>query len=458
MKNFGEVEMVNETLTASQPVGKWLEGQGFAGPGGAARNPVDGAQFISRKGRFAFIRCSSHMREESSVAADAVFSPTLPTKGNEMLKLVKTTLLSGALVALTAHPAPAQFFSPAVRCPASGGQMVYGKCQVPAKPEAKPAETPAQPGPRTGAQPGRGQQGATQPESAQQGSGQGRGQGGAPGNVPQGNTQPQGSRGQGQQQGGVQQPPPQQATQPPGNGRNDRQVQQPDRGPGNDRNGQRDNNQFGNDRNNNNFGQRDNRQFGNDRNNSVGRNFDQAEFNRRYYGRYGNDPNNFDRNRQRYRAQQQWRERYPHDYVYADDSFYRDCRANNEVGGAIVGAILGGILGNAASNGQGGATLAGMILGGAGGATIARNLDCEDRTYVYRAYYDGFERGRRQTSYPWRNDRTGHYGTLFVSDYYRDQDNYRCATYTQTIYVRGTPQIARGHACRQEDATWAFVD
>jgi surface antigen len=24
--------------------------------------------------------------------------------------------------------------------------------------------------------------------------------------------------------------------------------------------------------------------------------------------------------------------------------------------------------------------------------------------------------------------------------------------------VRGTPQVARGHACRQDDGTWALVD
>ena len=115
-------------------------------------------------------------------------------------------------------------------------------------------------------------------------------------------------------------------------------------------------------------------------------------------------------------------------------------------------------MGSAASRGQGGATLAGVILGGVGGASLAGNLDCEDRTYVYPTYYDGFERGRPGANYRWENNRTGDYGNLLVGDYYRDRDNYRCATYTQTIYVRGTPQIARGHACRQDDGTWALVD
>lgn len=354
-----------------------------------------------------------------------------------MLRLAKTALLSVAFIALTAYPASAQLTLQRAQCESAGGHIVANKCEMPAQ----------QGGPRTGA-----------PQAAPQTEGRGEGRGapqgnpqqgrGAPqanvqqgnpqqGNGQRGNDQPNGGRGPGQQQGVVQQAVPPQ---------------------GNDRNAQR-----GNDRNNNNVVQRGNNQRGNDRNNNFGnngpaRNFDQNAFNRRYYGRYGNDPNNFERDRLRFRAQQQWRERYPHDYVYADDSFYRDCRTDNQVGGAIVGAILGGLLGNAVSNGQGGATIAGLILGGAGGAAVARNLDCEDRSYVYRTYYDGFERGRRQSSYQWRNDRTGDYGTLLVGDYYQDRDNYRCATYTQTIYVHGTPQIGRGHACRQEDGTWAFVD
>jgi surface antigen len=364
-----------------------------------------------------------------------------------MLKLAKTTLLSCALIALTALPAAAQ--SGRLReseCERNGGHTVNGKCEMPAgAPQAAPPQRGgAQEGNQGGGR-GGAPQGAVPPNTAPQEAGRGaRGQGVVPqGNVQQGSVQ-QGNaqRGRGgAQQGGLQEGNPQQGNVQQG------RVQQ-----GNDRNnnfGPRDNGQYGNT-----YGPRDNGRYGN----TYGRNFDQNEFNRRYYGRYGYDPDNFQRNRQIYRAQQRWRERYPHDYVYADDSFYRDCRTNNEVGGAVVGAILGGLLGNSLSQGQGGATLAGIILGGAGGAALAGNLDCEDRTYVYPTYYEGFERGRRQASYPWRNERTGHYGTLLVGDYYRDQDNYRCATYTQTIYVRGAPRTARGHACRQDDGTWVLID
>jgi surface antigen len=299
-----------------------------------------------------------------------------------MLKPIQTALLSGALLALTIHPAPAQMLEIIRQCQSSGGQIVDGKCQMPQRG-----------GPRAGA--------------------------------------------------------------PENNGRaGDNRDTRDNNGRNTNNSDQRDNNG----RNTNNFdqrgnGQRNNAQRGNGRNN-----FDQNAFDRRYYGRYGNNPNNFDRDRQRFRAQQRWQERYPHDYVYADDPFYRDCRNDNEVGGAIVGAILGGLLGNAASNGQGGGTLAGIILGGVGGAAVAKNLGCEDRSYAYRTYYDGFERGRPNATYQWRNARSGDYGTLLVGDYYRDRDNYRCATYTQTIYVNGRPQVGRGHACRQDDGTWALVD
>jgi len=385
-------------------------------------------------------------------------------EGREMSKLVKTALLSGVLIAMTALPAAAQG-ERLPRC-GEGGHVVNGRCELPGQQAAPPA-TPA-PEQRRGAQEGNqgaqtggragaqtGQAGAVQPNSAPQETGRGgRGQGGAPqGNVQQGSVQP-GDLQRGGRRGGAQEGVQQ------GNAQQDNRQQ--DRGgQGNERNnnfGQRDSGQ-----NRNNFGPRDNDQYRYGNNygpygSNRGRNFDRDEFNRRYYGRYGEDPNNFERNRLRYRAAQRWRERYPHDYVYADDSFYRDCRSNNEVGGAVVGAILGGILGNAVSHGQGGATLAGVIIGGVGGASLAGNLDCQDRSYVYQTYYDGFERGRSRASYPWRNERTGDYGNLLVGDYYQDRDNYRCATYTQTIYVRGTPQVARGHACRQDDGTWALVD
>ena len=178
--------------------------------------------------------------------------------------------------------------------------------------------------------------------------------------------------------------------------------------------------------------------------------------------RYNQDQQQYDQQRNQY-DQQRSREDYGQDYRADHDAYYRDCgqqRANNQVGGLIVGAIAGGLLGSTIAHGpaRGSGTAIGAILGGAIGANIGGNLSCEDRGYVYRTYYDGFERGRPGAAYRWRNPRSGNYGVFVVQDYYRDRDGFRCAHYTQTIYVHGRPVPARGEACRQRDGNWVIID
>ena len=141
-------------------------------------------------------------------------------------------------------------------------------------------------------------------------------------------------------------------------------------------------------------------------------------------------------------------------------AYLRECerqRSGNTAGGAIVGAIAGGLLGNAISRGpqRGAGTAVGAILGGVVGGSIGNNsLNCEDRSYEIDTYYSGFEAGRPHARYDWRSPRSDAYGYLEVGDYYRDRAGYRCANYTQQIYVHGRPELARGVACRQPDGTW----
>jgi surface antigen len=45
-----------------------------------------------------------------------------------------------------------------------------------------------------------------------------------------------------------------------------------------------------------------------------------------------------------------------------------------------------------------------------------------------------------------------------VRNYYDDPDGFRCANYSQTIYIGGRPQEATGRACRQPDGSWAMMD
>ncbi len=65
--------------------------------------------------------------------------------------------------------------------------------------------------------------------------------------------------------------------------------------------------------------------------------------------------------------------------------------------GILAGGLIGGLLGNAAGHGHNrtGTTFAGVnIFGGAIGAALTSNMECEDRSYAYRTYYDGFNAGR----------------------------------------------------------------
>jgi surface antigen len=155
-----------------------------------------------------------------------------------------------------------------------------------------------------------------------------------------------------------------------------------------------------------------------------------------------------------------WRQRYSRTYSYADDSYYQQCRNSPDPAGVIAGGLIGGLIGNAAGSGGGraGATIAGVIIGGAIGAALTSNLDCEDRSYAYKAYYDGFNSERPGSQYQWRNPRNEHRGQLRVDGYDNDPDGFRCANFTQDVYIDGREQEARGRACRQPDGSWTTVN
>ncbi len=155
-----------------------------------------------------------------------------------------------------------------------------------------------------------------------------------------------------------------------------------------------------------------------------------------------------------------WKARYSRSYTMNDDRAYTECRNQPDPAGVLAGAFLGGILGNAAGGKRdsGGATIAGVIAGGAIGAALTNNMKCEDRSYAYDAYSRGFNGGTANARYEWKNPRNGDRGEMHVLDYYRDEDNFRCAVFTHTVYIGGRPQEARGRACQQPNGTWAIID
>lgn len=157
---------------------------------------------------------------------------------------------------------------------------------------------------------------------------------------------------------------------------------------------------------------------------------------------------------------QLWRQRYSRAYTYNDDVAYTECRSRPDPAGVLAGAFLGGILGNAAGGrgDRGGATAAGVIAGGAIGAALTSKMDCGDRSYAYQSYSLAFNGGRPGASYQWNNPQNSHRGEMRVLDYYEDEDNFRCAVFTQTVYINNRPEEARGRACQQPDGNWAIID
>ena len=154
-----------------------------------------------------------------------------------------------------------------------------------------------------------------------------------------------------------------------------------------------------------------------------------------------------------------WRHRYARTYTVEDDPYYRDCHQSVDPAGVIGGALIGGILGNALGHGGGrtGATVAGVVVGGAVGAALTSHLSCDDRGYAYKTYVNGFNAGRPNANYEWRDPKNGNHGEFQVRDYYKDPDGFRCANYTQRIYVNGRPETASGRACQQPDGSWAMI-
>ena len=89
------------------------------------------------------------------------------------------------------------------------------------------------------------------------------------------------------------------------------------------------------------------------------------------------------------------------------------------------------------------------------GAAITAKMSCEDRGYAYRSYNEGFNAGRVNADYEWRNPDNGNRGRMHVIDYYKDEDDFRCSVYSQEIWIDGRREEARGRACQQPDGSWA---
>ena len=138
------------------------------------------------------------------------------------------------------------------------------------------------------------------------------------------------------------------------------------------------------------------------------------------------------------------------------------CSANSgpkEAGGTVGGAAAGAIIGNvlAGSGNRVAGTVIGAAVGGFLGNRIGAALDDEDKRRAYAAQMQALETGPSGAPVAWRNPDSGRYGNVVPGP--ADQANgATCRSYSQTIYIDGNPQAARGTACRNPDGSWTVVN
>ena len=121
-----------------------------------------------------------------------------------------------------------------------------------------------------------------------------------------------------------------------------------------------------------------------------------------------------------------------------------DCHDHDHATGTVLGAIAGGLIGSAASHGNAGAVVGGALIGGFAGNAISRDIDCDDRDYASRAYYDSFD-GEVGERYEWHGH--GHGYVISNREYW--SDGYLCRDFTQVVWRKDREYSRDGTACRR---------
>jgi len=130
-----------------------------------------------------------------------------------------------------------------------------------------------------------------------------------------------------------------------------------------------------------------------------------------------------------------------------------------QTGGALIGAGVGGLIGSQLGGGGGKAmtTVVGVIAGGLVGSEIGKSLDKADQTYMVDQTNRALETGPTNQPARWRNPDSGYDAQVVPTRTYQQPSGTYCRDYTQSIFIDGQAQTARGTACRQADGTWQTV-
>ena len=81
------------------------------------------------------------------------------------------------------------------------------------------------------------------------------------------------------------------------------------------------------------------------------------------------------------------------------------------------------------------------------------SLDASDRKRALQAEYQALEYSPAGKTVEWKNSSGTRSGEVVAAQPYQ-VGSQNCRQYTHTVRIDGTPQSARGTACRNEDGSW----
>jgi surface antigen len=95
------------------------------------------------------------------------------------------------------------------------------------------------------------------------------------------------------------------------------------------------------------------------------------------------------------------------------------------------------------------------VLAALGNGLIGNNasLDASDRKRALQAEYQALEYSPAGKTVEWKNASGSRSGEVVAAQPYQ-VGSQNCRQYTHTVRIDGTPQSARGTACRNEDGSW----
>ncbi|MEK1890333.1 MAG: hypothetical protein AAAB35_22780 [Phyllobacterium sp.] len=102
----------------------------------------------------------------------------------------------------------------------------------------------------------------------------------------------------------------------------------------------------------------------------------------------------------------------------------------------------------------GGKQPASGVLAALGNGLIGNaSLDASDRKRALQAEYQALEYSPAGKTVEWKNSSGNRSGEVVAAQPYQ-VGSQNCRQYTHTVRIDGTPQSARGTACRNEDGSW----